>query len=269
MSLRDWENLAHTACTLPNYCYSSSGILVPTGLDIDADGWGSFEESYGQEKGDSALFDALQMLSGVNGGTIADVITQSMPLHSFRPLTNGSKTRVFLAQSEDDVSVLRMAPYLSEDVIDLRDDCVRPKMPGLLQPKAPTINIENAFQVEVLHPVHIVQLDTTQARVFENYLDSVLQDTCYKTFHIGEAAVLPDGTLMVSDPGECPYKSDYWELSEQDKDSWESESVDMIFERQNDRSVPQQLKWFTADGQFKPDYYFKPSTPDSSLTSEI
>ncbi len=196
---------------------------VPVGMDIDGRDWSSLEEAWkGVHLSVPHFVMKSQMKNDLGDSTYEECISKRVSdktdFHLFSLLAQGTSTIVMLAQSDDDLAVLRFSSHPNTPNGEImRDDCNRCEFPGLLQPLRDNVIIgRDIMQVEVLPLVQMYKLSNDDYSTYNQFMHMLLEDTVYRN-NVHETAILPDSTLISFDPGEVPYTDEYWELDDEQK----------------------------------------------------
>lgn len=236
--------------------------FIPESVAAKDRQWGSFVDTMGGIKTTIGNRVALHMVKPPNGqerdSFMADQVMEQSNFTSFSLLGQGNSTIVMLAKSDEDMAVLRISghtdSYLAETAY--RDDYYRPEFPGLLQPMSEKIAIgDKALQAEVLPPIQVIELESEDRRTYQAFLEELTEGTVYHP-QIAETMILPDGTLMCFDPGECHYTDEYWDLEEDARVHAEAQSKDVIALRLKSWDLPAELNPLDQDGASKQHAFF-------------
>ena len=217
-------------------------------MDIEGRDWGTLEEAWkGVRTSIPYLVMKAQMKNDLGDRTYEECISKRLSeqtdFHLFSLLAQGTSTIVMLAQSDDDLTVLRFSSHPdTPNGRIMKDDCNRCEFPGLLQPVRDNVIIgSDIMQVEVLPLVQLHKLSNDDYSTYNQYTSMLLEDTVYKN-NVHETAILPDSTLISFDPGEVPYTDEYWELDDEQKVAAEERSKDLILMRLESWNIPENLK---------------------------
>lgn len=229
---------------------------IPRGMDVDNRPWGSIAEAYaamGKKKSSTII--ALRALGDMDSAykRIEEAVRSNTGFDSFSFLQQGNSAVAILASSETDFAVLRITLH-PEHTLAQKSDTVRSAFPGLLQGRQAPIKIDDKVQVEVLPAVSIVDLGEGK-KLFHRLIADLCEDTCYQA-DFNEAAILPDGTIMVLDPGECRYRDDFFDVDEQEQKAQIATSNALINQRLDDWGIPSVMQWTASNGSPKQDFYF-------------
>lgn len=207
----------------------------------------------------------LQLSKGLSDTTyeecISEHVSDQTEFHSFSLLAQGTSTVVMLAQSDDDLAIMRFSshPDTSNGQV-MRDDCNRCKFPGLLQPLQENVVIGHSImQAEILPLIQLHSLSKEDNTLYHEYMDMLLEETVYEN-NMHELAILPDSTLIVFDPGELPYTNEYWELDDTQKVAEEKQSLDLILMRLESWNIPKNLKPVNQLDELKQNISFERSS---------
>ncbi|PCI56803.1 MAG: hypothetical protein COB36_00570 [Alphaproteobacteria bacterium] len=241
-------------------------VHVPADMDIDGRDWTTLEDAWkGVKISVPHIVMKLQLSKDLSDKTyeecISEHVSDQTESHSFSLLAQGTSTVVMLAQSDDDLVIMRFSshPETSNGKI-MRDDCNRCKFPGLLQPLQENVIIgHNIMQAEILPLIQLHSLSKEDSTLYHEYMDMLLEDTVYEN-NMHELAILPDSTLIVFDPGELPYTNEYWELDDAQKVIEEKRSLDLILMRMESWDIPENLKPVNQFDELKQNISFERSS---------
>ncbi|MGH1378280.1 MAG: hypothetical protein ACRBB3_05610 [Alphaproteobacteria bacterium] len=236
---------------------------IPADMDIEGRDWGSLAEAWSNV--DSTV-PYIVMKSQMNDelcgnsyeGFIEKSVRNQSSFYSFSFLAQGTSTVVMLAQSDDDLAVMRFSshPDTNNGRI-MKEDCNRCEFPGLLQPIMDNIIIGNdIMQVEVMPIVQPYKLEQGDLPIYNEYLDLLLEGTVYES-KAYETALLPDSTLILFDPGELHYIDAYWDMDETQKYAEEEKSKDLILMRIEAWDIPDNLRPVNRLDELKQDISFE------------
>ena len=186
-------------------------------------------------------------------------IRDNTDFESFSFLKEGYSSYVMLGKSKDNVSALRMTSDPRAKSNHIWKESLRNKFPGLIQSLSDPINIDSKVQIEEMPFVHVRDLKVSSP--LPSLMGQLAEDTCFAPdlTEMKEVTILPDHTILSLDPGECPYALAYWDMEPSKRDDFEARSIEIVRNRlQQERfaHIPEQLRWFTDDGQLKQDLIY-------------
>ena len=258
------EALARVAADKVLYINHAVYGYIPATLDIENRSWGSVANAY-SEMGTMTLGNLVTDRSlkikdeAEKFARIQGAITDATGFHSFSLVSQGNSAIVLLGRSDTALSILRVCAHpeaaKQRKSIDRINESVRSAFPGLLQSRQDPISIDDLMQIEILPPVQYIRLEDEERLLAARTFEDIAKDTCYEV-NINELAVLPDGTLVIVDPGECHYKPEFWQLNSQGQEDVIAESQDQIDQNSWDLHVPEQFVWVEHDGSLKQNRFF-------------
>ncbi len=254
-------DLAQAAVDKVSYVEHQHYGLVPESVDVDDRNWGSLEEAYDGIKpqvGTTIMLNQVKPPEGISRKKfIEQQVEEQTDFHSFSLLAQGTSTVVMLARSDDNVAVLRFSchPESKAGSGQYKVDCRRTEFSGLLQGMREPIEIGKGMQVEVLPLGQIITLSSDEVATYDTYLDELTKDTIYKP-SVHEKMVLPDGTLVAFDPGECRYVDEYWDMDDAQRLEEETKSKELVALRLQSWDVPEALNPLEKSGELKQNKFF-------------
>ncbi len=255
----------------------------PSGLNISGRDWGGLETALSQVPNAEKEIGASVSLTMVRDRLLEKVSDDQTPgdfiserieaaceceydQFSFLAVSMNGTVALLArpADNPDRVSVLRIVPHPDSPSFNKarRADSMRSEFPGLLQPSAVPVSLgqngENYFQIEILMPGQIIELSDDEYKAYAEFLSDLTKDTVYEPRPGHEIMAMSDGTAVLFDPGECPYKPEFWDMS-LDRQRLEIDgSNDLIAQRLKALQVTEMFQFFDRDGVLKQDRVHPP-----------
>lgn len=280
-SLKSFSNRVKAVAERDYYHHEQYGFL-PSKIQVDGQEWGGIENSlndWGTVGGMITLAPIRRKYGEDTYSRIADEIHENTNFSHFSFLAHTEHALVFLGKSDTELGVLRLSAHPISPLGSKegnRTDCTRPHFPGILQGRADPLNVDNILQIELLPLVITGVLPYKDQVVFNDYLKSLVEGTCYNAdVGVAEFAILPDGMAMGLDPSDVNYKPDFWNLSAREQLKEENRSLTIVLDRLiNTPELPEGVKWVDDNGinkQYKiyPDFVRPSIKIEHRPTAEI
>lgn len=253
------------------YHHEQYGFL-PKKIAIEGQEWGGIEDSlndWGTVGGMITLASLKQKYGDDAHIKIAEEVHNNTSFDQFSFLAHTEHALVFLGKSDTELGVLRVSAHPNSPLgsrAGNREDCTRPHFQGVLQGRADPLSVDGILQIELLPLVITGTLPHAEKVVFNNYLKSLVEGTCYSAdVGVSEFAILPDGMAMGLDPSDVNYRPEFWGLNPKQQLNEELRSLSIITDRLlNTPKLPEGVKWVDDDGVNK-QYRIYPDLQKPSL----